>query len=60
VPTLNRLAALAWRAHQTGAPATGDPWRTRAADWARRSLQIDPNQPDIRELLTVAASDNNP
>ena len=59
VPALNRLAEIAWSDCQS---ATGD-WRTscaEAAAWCRRSLECDPQQPEIQELLDAATKNVSP
>jgi tetratricopeptide (TPR) repeat protein len=53
VPVFNRLAAIAWAECQSG---TGD-WRSSCAEavaWCRRSLDCDPEQPELQELLESA------
>lgn len=54
VPTINRLARLAWRnCHLTDAGPT--PACAATVEWCHRSLQLDPTQDDIRQLLEEAA-----
>lgn len=53
VPVFNRLAAIAWADCQSG---TGD-WRSSCAEaiaWCRRSLDCDPEQPELQALLDSA------
>jgi Flp pilus assembly protein TadD len=54
VPALNRLAELAWAAYQAVPKADRRRWCGEAADACRRSLEIDPRQPAIRDLLETA------
>lgn len=50
VPTLNRLAELAYAACMGGAVEDRTACE-EAAEWCRRSLAVDPQQPDVRALL---------
>lgn len=47
---LNRLARLAWERCQSD-PGAAPAHASDTARWARRSLEIVPNQPEIRDLL---------
>jgi len=55
VPTLNRLAELAWLTGQVTSTTNADHCR-ETVEWCRRSLEVDPEQPAIRELLRAAAA----
>jgi tetratricopeptide (TPR) repeat protein len=54
VPTLNRLAEMAWRAFQAAPVADKRVLRDEAVDWCRRSLEVDSGQPAVRDLLEAA------
>ncbi|MGE0478874.1 MAG: tetratricopeptide repeat protein [Phycisphaerae bacterium] len=59
VRVMNRLAELAWS--QSVAASGGDAaLRTQAAEWCRRSLAIDPDQPSVAELLARAGATRAP
>lgn len=47
---LNRLGELAWKACCAG-PSIRSPACSQAAEWCRRSLAVDANQPAVRALL---------
>jgi len=53
VPTLNRLAEMAWAACVAAAPDERQPCE-EAAEWCRRSLECDPTQPEIEALRAAA------
>jgi tetratricopeptide (TPR) repeat protein len=50
IPTLNRLAAIAWDSWRT-TPAANPALLVDIQVWCRRSLRIDPDQPDVQALL---------
>jgi tetratricopeptide (TPR) repeat protein len=53
VPVLNHLAALAWAEYQ-GYPAGNDELRATVIESCERSLELAPNQPEVRALLDDA------
>lgn len=53
VPTLNRLAEMAWAACVAAAPDERQPC-DEAAEWCRRSLECDPAQAEIGALRAAA------
>ncbi len=58
VPIMNRLAELAWR-RALAAPGDGAA-RDETAKWCRRSLRIDPAQPEVEALLKQVQSERRP
>ena len=52
VPALNRLAEMAWSACERGSATACD----EVVKWCRRSLDCDPEQPAVQELLDSAAA----
>jgi len=54
VPALNRLAEMAWAAYQAAPPHAGRARLEQTIACCRQSLAIDPDQPDVQELLQQA------